>query len=114
MKKWIALWACMTGLAVAGKAEAAPWMGRMKVSDTGTTGGVASFSYSEPAVWLEYVLDVARVAREHGLYTVYVSNSFVTDEALELAAPHIDVLCSDIKSMRDDFYREICRPARVE
>jgi pyruvate formate lyase activating enzyme len=29
-------------------------------------------------------------------------------------APHIDVLCSDIKSMRDDFYRDICRPARVE
>ena len=39
-----------------------------------------------------------------GLYTVYVSNSFVTDEALEAVAPHLDVLCSDIKSLRDDFY----------
>jgi pyruvate formate lyase activating enzyme len=75
--------------------------------------GIA-FTYSEPAVWLEYVLDVSELAREAGLYTVYVSNSFVTDEALELMAPHVDVLCSDVKSLRDDFYREICKPAKVE
>ena len=75
--------------------------------------GIA-FTYSEPAVWLEYVLDVCQLAHDAGLYTVYVSNSFVTDEALELIAPHIDVLCSDIKSMRDDFYHEICRTASVE
>lgn len=75
--------------------------------------GIA-FTYSEPAVWLEYVLDVAVAAREAGLYTVYVSNSFVTDEALELLAPWMDVLCSDIKSLRDDFYKTICKAARVE
>ncbi len=75
--------------------------------------GIA-FTYSEPAVWLEYVLDVSQLAHEAGLYTVYVSNSFVTDEALELMAPHVDVLCSDIKSLRDDFYQEICQAARVE
>jgi len=75
--------------------------------------GIA-FTYSEPAVWLEYVLDVCELAHEAGLYTVYVSNSYVTDEALELLAGNIDVLCSDIKSMRDDFYAEICRPAKVE
>ncbi len=74
--------------------------------------GIA-FTYSEPAVWLEYVIDVAKLAHQAGLYTVYVSNSFITDEALELVAPHIDVLCSDIKSMRDDFYQDICRPATV-
>ena len=75
--------------------------------------GIA-FTYSEPAVWLEYVLDVSRVARAAGLYTLYVSNSFVTDEALELIAPQVDVLCSDIKSLDDDFYREICPTATVE
>jgi pyruvate formate lyase activating enzyme len=75
--------------------------------------GIA-FTYSEPAVWLEYVMDVSQLAHEAGLYTVYVSNSYVTDEALEMMAPHIDVLCSDIKSMRDEFYKEICRPAKVE
>lgn len=75
--------------------------------------GIA-FTYSEPAVWLEYILDVAPLAHQAGLYTVYVSNSFITPEALVRVAPHIDVLCSDIKSLRDDFYHEICPTARVD
>jgi pyruvate formate lyase activating enzyme len=74
--------------------------------------GIA-FTYSEPAVWLEYVEDVSRIAHDKGLYTVYVSNSFVTDEALERIAPHIDVLCSDIKSLSDAFYKDICPVATV-
>jgi len=74
--------------------------------------GIA-FTYSEPAVWLEYVLDVSQVAKAAGLYTVYVSNSFVTDEALALMAPYVDVLCSDIKSLDDAFYAEICGRATV-
>jgi len=73
-----------------------------------------AFTYSEPAVWLEYVLDVSRLAREQGLYTVYVSNSFVTAESLEEMAPWVDVLCSDIKSLDDAFYRDICPVAGVE
>jgi pyruvate formate lyase activating enzyme len=75
--------------------------------------GIA-FTYSEPAVWMEYVIDVSVLARQAGLYTVYVSNSFVSDEALEMMAPHIDVLCSDIKSMSDEFYKDICPVAKVE
>lgn len=74
--------------------------------------GIA-FTYSEPAVWLEYVIDASQAARAAGLYTVYVTNSYVTDEALELMAPHVDVMCSDIKSLDDDFYRRLARPARV-
>lgn len=75
--------------------------------------GIA-FTYSEPAVWLEYVLDVSELAHAAGLYTVYVSNSFVTEAALVAMAPHVDVLCSDIKSLDDGFYQEICQVARVE
>ena len=74
--------------------------------------GIA-FTYSEPAVWLEYVLDVCEVAKRAGLFTVYVSNSFVSDEALALLAGRVDVLCSDIKSMDDAFYQRICGKARV-
>jgi len=92
------------------------WVPPQSLVDTALRAGVQgiAFTYSEPAVWLEYIIDTAKLAHEAGLYTVYVSNSFVTDEALELAAPYIDVLCSDIKSLSDDFYREICKPARVE
>lgn len=75
--------------------------------------GIA-FTYSEPAVWLEYVLDVSKLAKQEGLYTVYVSNSFVTQDALQAMAPYIDVLCSDIKSLSDDFYKDICPVAKVD
>jgi len=75
--------------------------------------GIA-FTYSEPAVWLEYVLDVSKLAHEAGLYTVYVSNSFVTSDALALMAPHVDVLCSDIKSLSDAFYKDVCPVSKVE
>ncbi len=92
------------------------WVSPQKLVDAALRAGVQgiAFTYSEPAVWLEYVLDVCELAHQAGLYTVYVSNSFVTDEALELIAGQVDVLCSDIKSMSDDFYAEICRPAKVE
>jgi pyruvate formate lyase activating enzyme len=73
-----------------------------------------AFTYSEPAVWLEYVLEVSQLAHAAGLFTVYVSNSFVTDEALEVMAPHIDVLCSDIKSLSPEFYRDICPVSTID
>lgn len=84
--------------------------------DTALRHGVdgIAFTYSEPAVWLEYVIDVAKLARENGLYTVYVSNSFVTHEALAEMAPWVDVLCSDIKSLDDEFYKDICPVGNVE
>ncbi|MDH5710900.1 MAG: AmmeMemoRadiSam system radical SAM enzyme [Gammaproteobacteria bacterium] len=92
------------------------WVPPQTLVDAAVRAGVQgiAFTYSEPAVWLEYVLDVCQLAHAAGLYTVYVSNSFVTDEALELIAPHIDVMCSDIKSLSDEFYKDICQPARVE
>lgn len=87
-----------------------------KMVETAMRHGVQgiAFTYSEPAVWLEYVLDVAQLAKQQGLYSVYVSNSFVTDEALTELAPYIDVLCSDIKSMDEAFYQDICRMAKVD
>jgi len=103
----------LDGLAKGNSKEA--WVSPQSLVDTALKADVQgiAFTYSEPAVWLEYVIDVCRLAHAAGLYTVYVTNSFITDEALELAAPYIDVLCSDIKSMRDDFYQEICKPAKV-
>ena len=93
-----------------------PWVRPDQIVETALrheVDGIA-FTYSEPAVWLEYVLDVSKLAHEAGLFTVYVSNSFVTDEALELMAPHMDVLCSDIKSMSAGFYKDICPVSTVE
>ncbi len=68
--------------------------------------GIA-WTYNEPAVWLEYTLDCARLAREAGLYTVYVTNGFATAAALDALGPHLDAWRVDIKGFSDRLYREL-------
>lgn len=69
--------------------------------------GVA-FTYNEPVIWLEYVLDAARSAHENGLYTIMVTNGWVTPEGLDLFALHIDVWRVDIKGYEEETVRRLC------
>jgi pyruvate formate lyase activating enzyme len=66
-----------------------------------------SWTYNEPAIWLNYTLDCARICKDEGLYTVYVTNGYATPEGLDLIGPYLDVYRVDIKSMEDRFYREL-------
>lgn len=70
--------------------------------------GIA-FTYNEPTIWLEYVLDTSRLAKENNLYTVYVTNSWLTPTHLDLIGPHIDAMALDIKSMDNGYYAELCQ-----
>lgn len=68
--------------------------------------GVA-WTYNEPAIWLNYTLDSARLCKASGLYTVYVTNGYATPEHLDTIGPYLDVYRVDIKSMDDRFYKEL-------
>jgi len=78
------------------------------LADHNDCRGVA-WTYNEPTIWLEYILDGAQLAHEHSLYTVMVTNGFITEEALDVLAPHIDAYRVDIKGFSDEQYRELCR-----
>ncbi len=67
-----------------------------------------SFTYTEPTVFFEYALDVAKAAKAAGLRTVFVSNGFMTTECLRAVAPYLDACNIDLKSFRDEFYRDKC------
>ncbi|MCZ7392779.1 MAG: AmmeMemoRadiSam system radical SAM enzyme [Candidatus Methanoperedens sp.] len=67
-----------------------------------------SWTYNEPAIWHEYTYDSAVLAKKAGLKTVYVTNGYITPEALRRMAPYLDAFRVDIKSFSDDFYRKIC------
>lgn len=69
--------------------------------------GVA-YTYNEPMIWMEFMVETARLAREKGLKNVVVTNGFVTRNALEDLLPVIDAANVDLKSMEDSFYRNIC------
>ena len=68
--------------------------------------GVA-WTYNEPTVWYEYTLDCARLARARGLYTVYVTNGFMTPEALDGIGPWLDAWRVDVKGFSDRLYRHL-------
>jgi pyruvate formate lyase activating enzyme len=67
-----------------------------------------SYTYTEPTIFMEYALDVAVRAKERGLKNVFVTNGYMTRDALDVAAPVLGAANVDLKSFRDDFYREQC------
>jgi len=67
--------------------------------------GVA-FTYNEPLVGYEYVIDVSKEIHKRGMKTVLVSNGNVTGEVADLVIPHIDAMNIDLKGFRDDYYKE--------
>jgi len=73
--------------------------------------GIA-WTYNEPSVWFEYTLDSARLARKQGLYTVYVTNGYLSPEALDAIGPWLDAWRVDIKGFNDGFYRNLARIPR--
>lgn len=66
-----------------------------------------SWTFNEPALWLEYTLDVALLSKQKGLYTNYVTNGFLTGEAFDRIAPFLDVFRVDIKGFSDESYRSV-------
>ncbi|MDD1694707.1 MAG: AmmeMemoRadiSam system radical SAM enzyme [Methanoregula sp.] len=67
-----------------------------------------SWTYNEPTIWHEYTLDMGTLARARGLGTVYVTNGYITEEALRELAPMLGAYRVDLKAFTDDFYRKIC------
>ncbi len=70
--------------------------------------GIA-WTYNEPTMWFEYTLDSARLARENNLYTVYVTNGYMSPAALDLLGPYLDAWRVDIKGFNDRFYRSLAK-----
>jgi len=68
--------------------------------------GIA-WTYNEPSIWFEYTYDGARMARERGLYTVYVTNGYLTPEALDMIGPYLDAWRVDVKGFTDAAYRRL-------
>ena len=72
-----------------------------------------SYTYSEPTVFFEYAHDTARLAREAGLLNNFVTNGYMTADALRAVSPWLDAANVDLKAFRDETYRKVCG-ARLE
>lgn len=67
-----------------------------------------SYTYTEPTIFFEYAFDIAKLAKKENLYNVFVTNGYMTKEALGLIKPYLDAANVDLKFFNDDSYRRIC------
>jgi pyruvate formate lyase activating enzyme len=67
-----------------------------------------AYTYTEPTIFFEFAFDCAKLAREKGLKNIFVTNGYVNPPAVEAIAPYLDAANVDLKSFRDDYYRQIC------
>ncbi len=74
--------------------------------ESGSVG--IAYTYNEPMIWFEFVMDCAREFRKAGMANVLVTNGYVSPEPLGELLPLVDAMNIDLKSMDPDFYRKVC------
>jgi pyruvate formate lyase activating enzyme len=79
------------------------------VADARRTGcATIAYTYTEPTIYFEFAADTAALARRQGLRNVFVTNGYMTPEALERVSPDLDAANVDLKAFSDRFYKEMC------
>ena len=72
-----------------------------------------AYTYTEPTVYFEFAYDTAKIAHEKGILNVFVTNGYMTSEAIEMISPYLDAANVDLKAFNEKFYKEICK-AKIE
>ena len=67
-----------------------------------------SYTYTEPTIFFELAYDTAGLAAEVGLKNVFVTNGYITPEALETIRPVLHAANVDLKGFREEFYKKVC------
>jgi len=73
-----------------------------------------SWTYNEPTLWLEYTLDTAKIAKAQGLLTNYVTNGYITPDAMNLLGPYLDAYRVDLKGFSANTYKRIANISDFE
>ncbi len=73
-----------------------------------------SYTYTEPTIFFEYAYDTAVIAHRKGLKNVFVTNGYISEEALKFIHPYLDAANIDLKAFTDSFYREVVGGAKLE
>ena len=68
-----------------------------------------SYTYTEPTIFFEYAYDTAKIAKEKGLYNTFVTNGYMTKDALGAIKPYLDASNVDLKFFNNETYRKICK-----
>jgi pyruvate formate lyase activating enzyme len=66
-----------------------------------------AFTYTEPFIWYEMVLDTSKIAKDNGIKIILVTNGLINSKPLEEIIPYIDAMNIDLKSMDAKVYKKI-------
>jgi len=69
---------------------------------------IICFTYSEPVVFYEYMIDIARLARAKGIRTAVVTGGYINPEPLEQLCSAVDAIKIDLKGFTPEFYQNVC------
>jgi pyruvate formate lyase activating enzyme len=67
-----------------------------------------SYTYTEPTIYFEYAYEAAVLASKEGIKNIFVTNGYMTEEALKTIQPYLDAANVDLKSFQEKFYKEVC------
>lgn len=73
-----------------------------------------AYTYTEPTIFFEYAYETAVLAKAAGLKNVFVTNGYITDEALAAIAPYLDAANIDLKAFNEPFYRDVVGASLTE
>lgn len=86
------------------------WRSPNDIVSSALASGCTSIActYTEPTIYFEYALEIARRAAQENLKTIFVTNGYIAPRAIETIAPFLAAANIDLKAFSDDFYRNIC------
>lgn len=68
--------------------------------------GIA-YTYNEPLIWFEYLLDTAKLVRRNGLKNIIITNGYLNEKPFEELLPYIDAMNIDVKGFTNEFYHRL-------
>jgi len=69
---------------------------------------IIAYTYGEPVVFYEYMLDICKLGRKVGIKNVIISNGYITQEPMEELCLYLDAVKIDLKAITNKFYQQIC------
>ncbi|RJP28575.1 MAG: AmmeMemoRadiSam system radical SAM enzyme [Candidatus Omnitrophota bacterium] len=73
-----------------------------------TRSQTIAYTYSEPVIFYEYMLDAAIEGRKNGIGSVMISNGYIQEKPLRELLPHLTGVKIDFKAFTETFYKEVC------
>jgi pyruvate formate lyase activating enzyme len=74
----------------------------------GSGSRIIAYTYTEPTIYYEYMLEIAKLARSKGIKNVMHSSGFINEKPLRELAGYLDAANIDLKAFSEDYYKKMC------